>query len=125
MCIVRRSRKNTPLQALVTLNDVQYIEAARVFAERMIREAGSQPEDQVAWGFRLATARPPREKERGVLRDVYQQSYQHYRTNSEAAEKLISTGEAQRDESLDPVEHAAMTIVASMILNLDETLTRE
>ena len=124
-CIVRRSRTNTPLQALVTLNDVQYIEAARVFAERMIREAGSQPEDQVAWGFRLATARPPREKERGVLRDVYQQSYQHYRTNSEAAEKLISTGEAQRDESLDPVEHAAMTIVASMILNLDETLTRE
>ena len=124
-CIVRRSRTNTPLQALVTLNDMQYMEAARHFAERMFREGGHKPEDRIAWGFQLATSRKLRENELAALLDVYRHSRQHYGANSEAALKLISIGESSRDESLDPVEHAATTIVASMLLNLDETLTRE
>ncbi len=124
-CVVRRSLTNTPLQALVTLNDMQYMEAARHFAERMFREGGHKPEDRIAWGFQLATSRKLRENELAELLDVYRHSRQHYDANSEAALKLISIGESSRDESLDPVEHAAMTIVASMLLNLDETLTRE
>ena len=124
-CVVRRSLTNTPLQALVTLNDMQYMEAARHFAERMFREGGHKPEDRIAWGFQLATSRKLRENELAELLDVYRHSRQHYDANSEAALKLISIGESSRDESLDPVEHAATTIVASMLLNLDETLTRE
>ncbi len=124
-CVVRRSLTNTPLQALVTLNDMQYMEAARHFAERMFREGGHKPEDRIAWGFQLATSRKLRENELAALLDVYRHSRQHYDANSEAALKLISIGESSRDESLDPVEHAATTIVASMLLNLDETLTRE
>lgn len=124
-CVVRRSRTNTPLQALVTLNDVQYTEAARNLAERMIKEGGSTAQDRIAWGFRLATSRKIREKEHAVLLDVYHHSRKRYGRDSEAAVKLISAGESKRDESLDAVEHAAMTIVASMILNIDETLTRE
>ncbi len=124
-CIVRRSRTNTPLQALVTLNDVQYVEAARKFAERMIKDGGSNARDRLAWGFRLATSRPPGTKELATLFDVYQHSHERYGTDTEAATKLISTGESGRDESLEPAEHAATTIVASVILNIDETLTRE
>ena len=124
-CIVRRSLTNTPLQALVTLNDVQYVEAARNLAQRMIKKGGFQAQDRIAWGFRLGTSREIREKELAVLLDVYRYSRERYRADSKAAVKLISMGEFKRDESLDPVEHAATTVVASMILNLDETLTRE
>ena len=124
-CIVRRSLTNTPLQALVTLNDVQYVEAARNLAQRMIKKGGFQAQDRIAWGFRLGTSRKIREKELAVLLDVYRYSRERYRADSKAAVKLISMGEFKRDESLDPVEHAATTVVASMILNLDETLTRE
>ena len=124
-CIAQRSRTNTPLQALVTLNDVQYVEAARHLAERMIAQAGSQAQDRIAWGFRLATSRAIEERELAILLGVYQDSEENYREDSEAAVKLLSTGELSRDESLDSAEHAALTIVASMILNLDETLSRE
>jgi hypothetical protein len=109
----------------VTLNDVQYVEAGRNFAARMIREGGPQAKDRIGWGFRLATSRKIRARELAVLLNVYQHSRERYRADSEAATKLISTGESKRDESLNPVEHAATTIVASMILNIDETLTRE
>jgi hypothetical protein len=124
-CIVRRSLTNTPLQALVTLNDVQYVEAARNLAQRMIKNGGFESHDRIAWGFRLGTSREIREKELAVLLDVYRYSLERYRADSEAAVKLISMGEFKRDESLDPIEHAATTVIASMILNLDETLTRE
>jgi hypothetical protein len=124
-CIAQRSRTNTPLQALVTLNDVQYVEAARNLAQRMIREGGPEAKTRIEWGFRLATSRAIRARELAVLLDVYRHSQARYRADSEAAVKLISTGESKRDETLDPVEHAAMTIVASMLLNIDETLTRE
>ena len=124
-CIVRRSLTNTPLQALVTLNDVQYVEAARNLAQRMIKNGGFESHDRIAWGFRLGTSREIREKELAVLLDVYRYSLERYRADLEAAVKLISMGEFKRDESLDPIEHAATTVIASMILNLDETLTRE
>ena len=124
-CIAQRARTNTPLQALVTLNDVQYVEAARHLAERMIAQAGPRAQDRIAWGFRLATSRTIEERELAILLRVYEDSEEKYREDSEAAVKLLSAGELSRDESLDSAEHAALTIVASMILNLDETLSRE
>ena len=124
-CVAHRSRTNTPLQALVTLNDVQFVEAARNLAQRMIENGGSQVQDRIAWGFRLATSREVRERELATLLDVYRHSDEKYGVDEETAVKLISTGESMRNESLQPAEHAAMTIVASMLLNLDETLTRE
>ena len=124
-CAIRRPRTNTPLQALVTLNDVQFVEAARTLAQRMIKEGGETPHKRVDFAFLLATARLSSKSETSVLLDIYHAALGRYRNDVESAKKLISFGESKRDESIDAVEHAAWTIVASVILNLDETLTRE
>ena len=124
-CVVQRPRTNTPLQALVTLNDVQFVEAARHLAERMMKEGGAGAKKRAEFGFLLATARRPRPSERAVLIDVYRHGLKRYRGDGEAAKKLLASGESKRDASLDAAEQAAWTVVASMILNLDETLTRE
>jgi hypothetical protein len=124
-CTIKRARTNTPLQALVTLNDPQFVEASRHFAERMLSEGGMSYEDRIAHGFRLATARRPNEKERKVLGEILDAALEKYQRASAAAEKLLSVGESKRDTSLSRAQHAAWTIVASTILNLDETLTRE
>lgn len=124
-CTVRRPRTNTPLQALVVLNDVQFVEASRKFASRIIREGGSTPEERAEFAFEMATARKPNENEKSTLLEIYQHSYQKYLSDPESAGKLINTGEMKLLENLDPVDQAAWTVVANLILNLDETLTRE
>ncbi len=124
-CTVRRARTNTPLQALVTLNDVQFVEAARHFAKRMMTEAGETAAARIELGFRLATSRRPAEAEQQVLLEIYDAAIEKYKSNPDAAIELLSIGDSPRDEALDPATHAAWTIVASSILNLDETLTRE
>jgi hypothetical protein len=124
-CTIRRARTNTPLQALVTLNDPQFVEASRHFAERMVFEGGKANDDRISYGFRLATARLPSEKELQVINDVLATALEKYTSDSEAAAKLLAIGESKRDDALSPAHHAAWTIVASTILNLDETLTRE
>ena len=122
-CTVRRPRTNTPLQALVMLNDETYVEASRALAERMMTEAAS-PEARVEFGFRLATARLPRPDEVDVLLSMFHQQQAKYKANSHAAERLLSVGESPHDPSLDPAAHAAWTTVASTILNLDEAVTK-
>ncbi|WP_339745933.1 DUF1553 domain-containing protein [uncultured Rubinisphaera sp.] len=124
-CTIRRPRTNTPLQALVTMNDVQYVEAARHLAERMLKEGGATSAEQVGYAFLLATAREPRPSESLVLLHLYEESLIHYQANPQAAEELLNIGESPRDEDLDVSQLAAWTIVANMILNLDETLTHE
>ncbi len=124
-CTIRRARTNTPLQALVTLNDIQFVEAARHFAERMIFEGGKTTDDRIEYGFRLATARRPTESERKVLSGVLTSALEQYTTDVESAKSLLAHGESGRDPTLDLSQHAAWTILASAILNLDETLTRE
>jgi len=124
-CAVRRPRTNTPLQALVTLNDVQFVEAARNLAQRMIKGGGRGPEDRSAFAFLLAVARKPSESEQQVVLEVYNTGLEHYRNDEKAAKQLLGIGESKRDEALDPAEHAAWTLVAGMLLNLNETLTRE
>jgi hypothetical protein len=124
-CVVRETRTNTPLQALTLMNDVTYLEAARVMAQRMMTEGGSAPADRIGYGFRLATARPPSEKKAEVLLRSYQHYLDQYQTNVESARKLLSAGESPVNPKLDTSELAAYTTVASLILNLDETVTKE
>lgn len=124
VCTARRARTNTPLQALVLMNDPQYVEAARHLAARMIKDGGAAPEERIAYAFRLATARFPKPEETAVLAEIFKTQLERYRQNTEAAKQLLAVGESPRDETLDPAEHAAWTTVASMILNLDETVTK-
>ena len=124
VCTVRRPRTNTPLQALVLLNETTYVEAARKLAERMMTEGGTTPAERIAFAFRLATARRPNDRELAVLRRVFDAQAEKYRRDPDAAKKLLAVGESPRNEKLDAAELAAWTAVANAILNLDETLTR-
>jgi len=123
VCTVRRSRTNTPLQALVLMNDPTYVEAARKLGERMMRHA-KEPEERLAFAFRLATARQPTANELQVLKRALQVQIERYRQDDKAALKLLSVGESPRDETIAPPELAAYAIAASVILNLDETVTK-
>jgi hypothetical protein len=124
VCVVRRSRTNTPLQALVLMNDPTYVEAARKLAERMMKEGGATPEDRIAFAFKLATARSPKEKEVAVLKRVFVSQRERYAKDKPAAEKLLKVGESPRDEKLDTIDLAAWAMVANAIMNLDEVVTR-
>lgn len=123
-CAVRRARTNTPLQALALLNDVTYVEAARALAERMMREGGTDPAGRLELGFRLATARRPEKEETRICLGVLEAQLVVYRGDPEAASRLLGVGESPRDGTFDEAEHAAWTVVASLILNLDETITK-
>jgi hypothetical protein len=124
-CTVVATRTNTPLQALNLMNDVTYVEAARKTAERMMLEGGGTAAERIAFGFRLATARHPNERESEVLLNSFHRYLDEYQTSREAALKLLGQGESPRNESLDAPEMAAYAAVASLILNLDETVTKE
>lgn len=124
-CIVRQTRTNTPLQALDLMNDVTYLEASRVLAERMMKRGGKTPVDRINFAFRLATAHAPSPRQRNILLDNFEFYLSNYRKDSAAALKFISLGEYPRDQKLDVGELAAYTEVASLILNLDETVTKQ
>ena len=123
-CVVRRGRTNTPLQALVLMNDEQYVEAARQLAERMMREGGKTVADRIALGFRLATSRQPTQEEIRVFQTLYTAQSAAYARNRQAAAKLLGVGESPHDPKWDPCELAAWTMVANVMLNLDETVTK-
>ena len=123
-CMVERPRTNTPLQALVTLNDPQFTEAARNLAQRIIREGGKTAQERVTYGYRLTTARHPKPIALNILVSAYNEELENFKKNTEAADKFLAVGESKRDESINNAEHAAWTIVASMLLNLDEVITR-
>ena len=123
-CIVRRQRTNTPLMALVMQNDPTFVESARALAERVMTEAASS-QNRVALMFEKATARRPNAAETEVLLAVYQRQRGVFGRNHDAAVKLLTVGESKRNETLDLAEHAALTTTASIILNMDETMTKE
>ena len=124
-CVVKRQRTNTPLQALVTLNDVQFVEAARNYAQRILHHGGDDFSSRLNYAFRLATARDADEVRQRSLRGLYEGQLQAFREEEKRAEELLTFGESKRDPDLDPAELAAWTTVASVILNLDEVLTKE
>lgn len=123
-CVLKRPVTNTPLQALAAMNDVQMIEASRHFAERILAEGGKTAETRAGFAFESATAREPNSRELSALLDVYRDSLEKYRAKPEMATDLLSAGESKRNESLDAPDHAAWTLVASLVLNLDEVLNR-
>jgi hypothetical protein len=125
VCTVRLPRTNTPLHALVLMNDTTYVEAARVWAERLLRDGGKAPQERLARAFRMATGRPPTPAEASILARSFARVLRQYRADRPAALKLLATGERPRDPALDPAEVAAYTGMLNTILNLDETITKE
>src|SRR5262249_6178244 len=113
-CTVREVRTNTPLQALILMNDVAFVEAARVLAERVMKEKAT-PEDRITRAFQLATARVPRPAELKILSGSLEQHLSEYRKDVKAAEKLVSVGESARDGKVEISELAAYTAVAGLI----------
>ena len=124
-CVVRDNFTNTPLQALDLMNDVAYVEAARVFAQHILTEGGKQPAERIDFAFRRATGRPVKPAEREILLDYLRSQLDTFKTKPEAALKYVSQGEYPRDEHLDVSELAAYTSAASLILNLNQTVTKE
>ena len=124
-CIVRTDRTNTPLQALNLMNDVTYVEAARHLAQRMIHEGGEAPEDKIAYAYRLATQHRPPSDHEAVLTGSFNDYLDRYRADRRAALELVNVGDTARDETLDIAELASYTMVASMIMNLDRTITKD
>ena len=124
-CVVRRQMSSTPLQALALLNDEMYIETARKFAERMVKEGGASPDERLRWAMRLATSRPASEQEVKILEQGLNRRLAQYRADPGSAEKLLAAGESPRDKAIDTAELAAYTTAASVILNLDEVITRQ
>lgn len=123
-CVVRRPRTNTPLQALVLLNDPQFVEAARGFADRILREGGRSTASRLAFAFRQATGRSPAGDEVKVLEDVLKKELAGFRARPEDAKKLTSVGAYRAVSGADAAELAAWTTVASLLLNLDEAVTK-
>lgn len=124
-CIVKRSRTNTPLQALALLNDVTYVEAARNLAERMLKQRSQTPAARIRYAMRIVLAREPSERELEIFMNGFNRYRIRFRNDPKAAKKLLSVGDSRSQKQYNMVEHAAYTVIASLILNLDETINRE
>ncbi len=123
-CRARRERTNTPLQALATMNDPQYFEAARQLGYRILREGGQVDAARLAYGFRLVAARPPAAKEQAILQETLANLKTRFNADPEAARKAVSVGDSTPPGEVAPADLAAYTLVASLLLNLDETVTK-
>ena len=125
VCSVRNELTNTPLQALTLLNNKTFVEASRCLAENMLLNGGSQFPSQVNFAFLRILARPATAYEVQLLRKAYEDFHQQLSQDPAAARELLRCGEAPRNDQIDPDEHATMTLIASVILNLDETVTKQ
>jgi hypothetical protein len=123
-CTADRPRSSTPLQALVLLNDPTYVEAARVFAERILREGGADVAERLNWAYRRALSRGIQPAERTLLATLLDKHRTEFAADRAAAQKLVAAGESPAPKELDVAELAAWTSVARVILNLHETITR-
>ncbi|TXT33611.1 MAG: F5/8 type C domain-containing protein [Planctomycetota bacterium] len=123
VCTIRRARTNTPLQALVTLNDPVYIEAAQALARTMTK-SGTSPADHIRAGFQQCVSRPPTEKELADLTKLFNNARERFAKDVEKARKLATSPLGPLPEGADPVELAALTVVGNVLLNLDEMLMR-
>jgi hypothetical protein len=124
-CVVRESRTNTPLQALILMNDVTYTEAARMLAERVRRKSSPMLSNRLAHAFRVVLSRPPRSEELSVLTTGWQAQYERFHQDPEAARRLLSQGESPRITNIDDAELAADAAMLGLLLNLDEAITKE
>jgi len=122
---VNRINSNTPLQALDLLNDPIFVEAARAFGERILKEGGSRLQGQMEWAFREATGRRPDNDELKILMDLHGESLAHFKEDPADARKLLAVGDSPLPPKVNPAELAAMSNVARTILNLHEVITRD
>jgi hypothetical protein len=120
----RRQRTDTPLQALVTMNDIQWVEASRALAERVLREGGNNPRQRLQFMSKLLLSHDPAPQMAAMLESSLSDMQKHYAADPKAAGQLIGVGEKKRDPSIPPAELAAWTMVANEMLNLDETVTK-
>jgi mono/diheme cytochrome c family protein len=125
VCTVKRSRTNTPLQALALLNEITYVEAARKLGERMVREGGAKDEERITWGFRMVTGRKASAEELSILTEGLAADLARFKKSPAEAARLLAFGEAKNGAGVDVAELAAYTLTANVLLNLDETVTRE
>ncbi|HBY62532.1 MAG TPA: peptidylprolyl isomerase, partial [Solibacterales bacterium] len=123
-CTVNRVNSNTPLQALVLLNDPIFVEAARVFGQSILQAGAKTFDDRLTWAFERALNRAPDKEERKLMSALYKRTLAQYKAAPGDAAKLAAAGEAPAPANLDRVELAAMTTLARAILNLHETITR-
>ncbi len=123
VCVVARPSTTTPLQALVMLNDVQFVEAARAFAERIVNHTTDDSE-RLKWAFEECVSRPPTDQERAVMQHALTRERTRYQADEAAARAFLANGESARDVRIPVAEHAAWSQVASLLLNLSETVTR-
>jgi hypothetical protein len=124
-CRVRRARTNTPLQALALMNDVTYLESARALAMRMMREGGEAAPKRIAFAYNVVLNRPPTAEEKQIVTSSFLKRLSYYKARPGAASKLLKQGDLPNDPKLNQAELAAYTVIASTILNLDETITKE
>jgi hypothetical protein len=124
VCTARRELTATPLQGLVLLNDPQFVEAARVLAERLIKEHRDAPDKRIQSAFRLLTSRAPTDRERQILLQLYTEQREHFAKSPEDAGAFLKTGDTPRDQTLDPADHAATTVLVATLLNFDECVTK-
>jgi hypothetical protein len=124
VCTVRRERTNTPLQALLTLNDIQFVEAARYLADRVLSAGSHSLDERLNQISQRLLARPLTEVELSVVRDSFKELLEWYRTKPDEARKLISVGESKPNPKVDAMELAAMTMVVNQMMNLDEMLNK-
>lgn len=125
VCTVSRPRTNTPLQALVTLNDPTFVEAARAFAGKILRDGGTSLDERLTFAFRSTLSRLPDDSELQMLREIHSEQHTRFEADKAAATALIKRGEEPVAEGADVAQLAAWTTIANVLLNLDETLTRE
>jgi hypothetical protein len=123
-CAADRSRSNIPQQALVLLNDPTYVEAARAFAGRILRDGGSTVNARIDWAWRQALARPPRDDERRVVAEVFAKHHEQFAKDANAADLFLKVGQSAESSDVNKIDLAAWTSVARVILNLHETITR-
>jgi hypothetical protein len=123
-CNVRRLRTNTPLQALVTLNDPVFVEAAQSLARRIVTQGGSSLEARVGYSFRLCLTRPPSERETRRLMELFEKAQQQYSADPAKATAMATKPLGPAPKEMNVVELAAWTVVANVLLNLDETLAK-
>ena len=124
ICTVRRDRTNTPLQALVTLNDPQFVEAARNLAERTLKEGGATPEERLAFLAARLLARPFRAEESRVAQDSLGGLLAYYAAHPKDAAELVAVGESKADATCDAPVLAAWTMLTNELMNLDEVLNK-
>ncbi|MEY4033728.1 MAG: hypothetical protein RL492_922, partial [Verrucomicrobiota bacterium] len=124
VCTVKRSRSNTPMQALSLLNEVTFVEASRKLAELALRQPGTA-EERLAWAFQRVTRRTATPAELAVLRPGLERRLKAYAADVPSAKQLLANGQSPVPTDLDPAQLAAWTVTANVLLNLDETVTRE